>query len=111
MAAPSPRIIRRIVPRSAPRATDAELVGPLTDGKREHARHADRGDRERERGEHADERGVEPLRGDRLVADFLERLDVIDRPVRIELPDRLDHARRQAVGCTGRPHEQCRRRK
>ena len=45
--------------------------------------------------EQSDQRGVEPLRCDRLVADLFERLHVIDRAVRIELPDRLDHARRE----------------
>ena len=44
----------------------------------------------------ADQRRVQPLRCDRLVTDLLERLHVIDRPIRIELADRLDDARREA---------------
>ena len=69
----------------AERHADAELVRPLADREREHAGDADRGDGERQPREQADERRVEPLRRDRLVPDFLQRLHVIDRPIRIEL--------------------------
>src|SRR6185436_11118511 len=79
----------------AERHADAELVRALADREREDAGDADGSDGERQPGEQADERGVEPLRRDRLVTDFLERLHVIDRPIWIELSNRLDDVRRE----------------
>jgi hypothetical protein len=90
------------------READAELVRALADREGEHTGDADRRDRQCEEGEESDQRGVEPLGRDRLVADFFQRLDMVDRTVRIQLADRLHHARRKSVGRASCPNEQCR---
>jgi hypothetical protein len=68
--------------------------------------HADGRDRERQDGEQSDQRGIESLGCDRFVADLLERLHMVDGAVRVQLADRFNNARCQAIRRAGRPHEQ-----